>query len=318
METELDAPTAANVAQGAPPDAAPSSSSIKANGAARQLLAPRQDPTWVRWLLTLLAVGIISVLIVVPVVHVFWQAFAGGVAAYFRALFGSPDTRHSILLTLIVAPAAVLLNVVFGLAAAWCLSRFRFPGRTLLLTLIDLPFSVSPVVAGLVFVLLFGMQGFLGPWLHRNGIPILFAAPGLILVTTFVTFPFVAREVLPMMEATGPDEELAAISLGANGWQMFWHVTLPNIRWGLLYGIILCNARAMGEFGAVYVVSGHIAGRTDTMPLQVEKLFQEYQLPASFALASLLTALALVTLGVKVALEHKVNSARQQPSKVDS
>jgi sulfate transport system permease protein len=215
-------------------------------------------------------------------------------------------------LTLIVAAAAVLLNTVFGVAAAWAIARFRFPGRTLLITLIDLPFSVSPVVAGLVFVLLFGLQGYFGSWLRDHGVQIIFATPGIILVTTFVTFPFVARELIPVLEALGPDEELAALSLGAKPWQIFWHVTLPNIKWGLLYGVILCNARAMGEFGAVYVVSGRIAGQTDTMPLRVEKLFQEYNTPASFALASLLTLLALVTLAVKTALERKVHAALEK------
>ncbi|HMF12693.1 MAG TPA: sulfate ABC transporter permease subunit CysW, partial [Gemmataceae bacterium] len=200
---------------------------------------------------------------------------------------------------------AVAVNLVFGVAAAWAIARFRFPGRALLTTLIDLPFSVSPVVAGLIFVLIFGLQGYLGPWLREHDIRIIFATPGLILVTSFVTLPFVARELIPVMEAIGAEEEVAAISLGANGWQMFWRVTLPNIQWGLLYGVILCNARAMGEFGAVSVVSGHIAGRTDTMPLRVEKLFQEYNSPGSFAVASLLTLLAVATLIVKVALERK-------------
>ena len=264
-----------------------------------------RDPAWVRWTLTLLAVSVIIVLVVVPVVHVFYQAFGKGVGAYFRALFGDADTRHAILLTLTVAPASVALNVAFGVAAAWTLARFRFVGRTLLLTLIDLPFSVSPVVAGLVFVLLFGLQGYFGGWLIGHGVRIIYALPGLILATTFVTLPFVVRELLPVMEAQGPEEEMAALSLGAGGWQIFWRVTLPNVRWGLLYGVILCNARAMGEFGAVYVVSGHVAGRTDTMPLRIEKLFQEYDLPASFALASLLTLLALVTLTAKVLLERR-------------
>jgi sulfate transport system permease protein len=224
---------------------------------------------------------------------------------YWRNLATSPETRHAILLTLTVAPAAVALNLVFGVAAAWAVARFRFPGRTLLVTLIDLPFSVSPVVAGLVFVLLFGLQGYFGAWLQEHGIRIIFATPGLILATAFVTFPFVARELIPVMEAIGPEEELAALSLGASGWQTFWRVTLPNVKWGLLYGVILCNARAMGEFGAVYVVSGHVAGRTDTMPLRVEKLFQEYNTPGSFAVASVLTLLALVTLVVKIGLERR-------------
>jgi len=204
----------------------------------------------------------------------------------------------------------VAANVVFGVAAAWAIARFRFPGRTILKALTDLPFSISPVVVGLMFILIFGLQGTLGPWLRDHGIKIVFALPGLILVTCFVTLPFVARELIPLMEAVGADEEIAALSLGANGWQMFWRITLPNIKWGMLYGVILCNARAMGEFGAVYVVSGHIAGQTDTMPLRVEKLFQEYNLSGSFAVASVLTLLALVTLVVKLCLERQ---SRRQP-----
>jgi sulfate transport system permease protein len=278
-------------------------------GQAAQWRRPRQDPWYVRWVLIALATLIIGVLIVVPMINVFVNAFAGGVSEYFAHLFSDPDTRSAIALTLTVAPTAVVLNVVFGVAAAWAIARFRFPGRTLLVTLIDLPFSVSPVVAGLVFVLLFGLQGYFGGWLREHHIKIIFATPGLILVTAFVTLPFVARELIPVMEATGAEEEVAAISLGANAWQMFWRVTLPNIRWGLLYGVILCNARAMGEFGAVYVVSGHIAGQTDTMPLRVEKLFQEYQTPASFAVASLLTGLALVTLVIKVGMERRAARA---------
>jgi sulfate transport system permease protein len=199
----------------------------------------------------------------------------------------------------------VVLNIIFGIAAAWAIARFNFPGRTLLTSLIDLPFSVSPVVAGLILVLIFGLQGYLGKWLQAHDIKIIFATPGLILATAFVTLPFVARELIPVMEALGPEEEIAAVSLGARGWQVFWRVTLPNIKWGLLYGIILCNARAMGEFGAVYVVSGRIIGQTQTMPLRVEQLFQDSQNSASFAVASLLTMLALVTLVVKVLLEHK-------------
>jgi sulfate transport system permease protein len=265
----------------------------------------RRDPLAVQWGLTLLALGTIGLLIIVPVANVFWQAFAGGIGEYWNHLVGDPDTLHSILLTLMVAPAAVVANVIFGVAAAWAIARFRFPGRSLLTSLIDLPFSVSPVVAGLMLVLLFGMQGYFGEWLREHGVNVIFSVPGLILATSFVTLPFVARELIPVMEAIGAEEEVAAVSLGASGWQMFWRVTLPNIKWGFLYGVILCNARAMGEFGALYVVSGHIAGSTDTMPLRVEKLFQEYNNPASFAVASLLTLLALVTLAVKVALERK-------------
>jgi sulfate transport system permease protein len=264
-----------------------------------RIVRARREPWAVRWGLTLAALAVLTVLVVIPVVNVFWQAFAGGAGAYFRNLVGDPLTRHAILLTLTVAPAAVLANLVFGVLAAWAIARFRFPGRTVLLSLIDLPFSVSPVVAGLVFVLLFGMQGYFGPWLREHGLKVIFATPGLILVTAFVTFPFVARELIPVLEAVGPDEDVAALSLGANGWQMFWRVTWPNIRWGVLYGVILCNARAMGEFGAVYVVSGHIAGRTDTLPLRVDKLFQEYNLPGSFAAASVLTFVALLTLGLQ-------------------
>jgi sulfate transport system permease protein len=264
-----------------------------------------QEPLLLRIVLISLSLLIVVVLIAVPIANVFYQALAGGAATYWKNLVGDADTRHAILLTLIVAPVSVALNVVFGLAAAWSVTRFRFPGRTLLVTMIDLPFAVSPVVAGLMFVLLFGLQGYFGAWLRSHGIQIVFAVPGLIIATTFVTLPFVARELIPVMEAIGLDEETAALSLGANGWQIFWRITLPNIKWGLLYGVILCNARAMGEFGAVYVVSGHIAGQTDTMPLRVEKLFQEYNNPGSFAVASLLTSLALLTLFVKVALEHK-------------
>jgi sulfate transport system permease protein len=269
----------------------------------------RSEPRWVRWTLIALALGILTILVIVPVINVFAQALAGGLAPYWDSLLGDSDTRHAILLTLVVAPIAVVLNMLFGIAAAWAIARFRFPGRTVLVTLIDLPFSVSPVVAGLVFILLFGLEGYFGSWLQEHGVRIIFATPGLILVTTFVTLPFVARELIPVMEEIGADEELAALSLGAKPWQMFWYVTLPNIKWGLLYGVILCNARAMGEFGAVHVVSGRIAGVTDTLPLRVEKLFQEYgKMPGAFAVASVLTLLALVTLVIKVLLERKVRT----------
>lgn len=269
------------------------------------------DPLWVRCLLIGLALLVVVLLILIPVLHVFWQAFARGPGAYVNALFNDPLTWHAIQLTLTVAPLAVALNVVFGVAVAWAIARFRFPGRTLLMSLIDLPFAVSPVVAGLIFVLIFGRQGFLGPWLETLGLKIIFATPGLVLATAFVTFPYVARELIPVLEATGSEEEVAARSLGASGWQMFWWVTLPNIKWGLLYGIILCNARAMGEFGAVSVVSGRISGETDTMPLRVEKLFQEPgKLPEAFAVASLLTILALVTLVLKVWLEQRTEEKK--------
>jgi sulfate/thiosulfate transport system permease protein len=263
------------------------------------------DPPGVRLALIAAALGIMSFLVVVPLLNVFVEAFRGGFGAYWDNLVNDPDTLHSIKLTLMVAPVAVALNVVFGVAAAWAIARFRFPGRTLLTAFIDVPFSVSPVVVGLFLLLLFGLQGTFGPWLREHDIRIVFAYPGLVLATAFVSFPVVARELIPLMEAIGADEEVAAVSLGARGWQVIRMITLPNIKWGLLYGIILCNARAMGEFGAVFVVSGHIAGKTDTMPLRVEKLFQEYNLPGAFAVASVLALLALVTLGVKTALEWK-------------
>ena len=267
--------------------------------------SPREDPALIRWTLTLTAVFVVGLLIVVPVIYVFWQALSVGLRSYADNLWGNSDTRHAILLTLTVAPIAVLANLVFGVAAAWTISRFRFRGRTLLTALVDLPFAVSPVVAGLMLVLIFGMNGYLGPWLREHDIKIIFALPGLILATMFVTLPFVARELTPVMEAIGAEEEIAAVSLGAGGWQIFWRVTLPNIKWGLLYGVVLCNARAMGEYGAVYVVSGHYAGRDDTMPLRVEKLFQQYDMPAAYAVASVLTSLALVTLAAKTLLERK-------------
>jgi sulfate/thiosulfate transport system permease protein len=269
------------------------------------LARPLGDPPLVRIGLTLTAMAIVGLLIVIPVVNVFYQALAQGLGVYWHNLFGDPDTRSAILLTMTVVPISVTANLVFGVAAAWAIARFRFPGRTLLVSLIDLPFAISPVVAGLMLLLIFGRQGFLGDWLREHHLKVVFATPGLILATIFVTLPFVARELIPLMEAIGSEEEVAAVSLGARGWQVFWRVTLPNIKWGALYGVILCNARAMGEFGAVYVVSGHITGRTDTMPLRVEKLFQEYNNPGSFAVASLLTGLALVTLVIKVVLEHQ-------------
>jgi sulfate transport system permease protein len=244
------------------------------------------------------------VFLLLPLVNVFAQAFSKGWTIYREALT-HPDSWAAIRLTLLVAAVTVPLNVLFGLAAAWAIAKFEFRGKSLLITLIDLPFSVSPVVAGLMFVVLFGLQGFFGSWLAEHNLKITFAVPGIVLATIFITFPFVARELIPIMQATGSEQEQAALTLGANGWQTFWHVTLPSVKWGLLYGIILCNARAMGEFGAVSVVSGHITGQTDTMPLRVEKLYNEYQGPAAFAVASLLALLALVTLGVKTLLEWK-------------
>ena len=265
-----------------------------------------EDPLWLRYLLTILALGVVTLIIGIPVFHVFFRAFEKGPFVYLDNLFGNPNTRHSILLTLSIAPRVVFLSVIFGVAAAWAIARFRFPGRTILLTLMDLPLAVSPVVAGLVFVLMFGMQGWMGDWLSKNNMQILFGTPALVLATCFVTLPYVVRELIPVLEAYGEEEELAAVRLGANGWQMFWRITVPNIRLALVYGIILCNARAMGEFGAVYVVSGRISGLNDTMPLRVEKLFQEYDMPAAFALASVLTFLALITLGVKTYLEKNI------------
>jgi sulfate transport system permease protein len=250
---------------------------------------------------------------------VFREAFAGGVVAYWESLTRDRDTVHAIKLTLFVAPISVILNVIFGVAAAWAITRHRFWGRTLLTTIIDLPFAISPVVAGLMFVLLFGRNGYLGSWLAKYHLEILHAWPAIILVTTFVTLPFVARELIPVMEAIGSDEEIAAISLGANSWQMFWRVTVPNIKWGLLYGVILCNARAMGEFGAVYVVSGRIVGKTETMPIRVSTLsegFSNASAASSFAVASLLTMLALVTLFVKIVLERKTQDDLRQAAKV--
>ena len=263
-----------------------------------------EEPPLVKWALITLALGFSIVFLFLPLVNVFAQAFAKGWQTYQHALT-EPDSRAAIRLTLIVAAITVPLNMLFGVASAWAIAKFEFRGKSLLTTLIDLPFSVSPVVAGLMFVLLFGLQGFFGKWLDEYNIKIIFALPGIVLATVFVTFPFVARELIPVMQATGSEQEQAALTLGANAWQTFWHVTLPSVKWGLIYGIILCNARAMGEFGAVSVVSGHIAGQTDTMPLRVDKLYQEYQGHAAFAIASLLALLALLTLGVKTLLEWR-------------
>jgi len=264
-----------------------------------------EDPPAVRLALILSAVAIMGFVVVVPLVNVFVGAFAEGFGTYWKNLADDPDTLHSIKLTLMVAPVAVFLNLIFGLAAAWAIARFRFPGRALLTAIIDMPFAVSPVVVGLFLLLIFGRQGFLGTWLREHDIQIVFAWPGLVIATCFVTFPVIARELIPLMEELGSEEEVAAVSLGARGWQLFRLVTLPNIKWGLLYGLILCNARAMGEFGAVFVISGHIAGKTDTMPLRVEKLFQEYNMVGAYAVSSVLAMLALVTLFLKSVLEWK-------------
>ncbi|WFU71889.1 MULTISPECIES: sulfate ABC transporter permease subunit CysW [unclassified Bradyrhizobium] len=266
----------------------------------------RTEPRAVRAIIISLAVLFLSVFVVLPLVVVFAQAFSRGVLAYFAAL-AEPEAMAAIKLTLIVAAISVGLNLVFGLVAAWAIAKFDFPGKTFLITLIDLPFSVSPVISGLVFVLLFGAQGYFGSWLRDHDIQILFAVPGIALATTFVTFPFVARALIPLMQEQGTQEEEAAISLGASGLQTFFRVTLPNIKWGVLYGVLLCNARAMGEFGAVSVVSGHIRGETNTMPLLVEILYNEYQFVAAFAIASLLAMLALITLIAKTILERHLD-----------
>lgn len=273
-------------------------------------LQATMEPMWVRVLLIVLALAFVTLFLFVPLVAVFSEALRKGWATYLTAI-QEPDALSAIKLTLISAAIAVPLNLVFGVAAAWAIAKFEFRGKNVLLTLIDLPFSVSPVISGLIYVLLFGAQGWFGEWLRAHDIKILFAVPGIVLATIFVTFPFVARELIPLMQAQGSEEEEAALVLGASGWKTFWHVTLPNIKWGLLYGVILCNARAMGEFGAVSVVSGHIRGETNTMPLQVEILYNEYNFTAAFAVASLLTLLALVTLALKTIVEWKTDESRQ-------
>ncbi len=274
----------------------------------------RTEPFLVRWTLITIAVLFLTVFVVLPLVVVFSEAFSRGIGAYLAAL-SDPEAQSAIRLTLTVAAISVGLNLVFGVIAAWAIAKFEFRGKVFLITLIDLPFSVSPVISGLVFVLLFGAQGYFGTWLQSHGIQILFAVPGIALATTFVTFPFVARELIPLMQEQGPQEEEAAISLGASGLRTFVRVTIPNIKWGVLYGVLLCNARAMGEFGAVSVVSGHIRGETNTMPLLVEILYNEYQFVASFAIASLLAFLALVTLIVKTILESHLEEG--QPASDD-
>lgn len=262
------------------------------------------EPLWVKYLLLTIALSFFGLFLLLPLAAVFTEALRKGWAVYFSAI-AHPDTLSAIKLTLLAAGIAIPLNVVFGIAAAWCITKFDFKGKQFLITLIDLPFSVSPVVAGLMYVLVFGVNGWFGAWLVEHDIKIIFAVPGIVLATIFVTFPFVARELIPLMEAQGTEAEQAAVSLGASGWQTFWHVTLPNIKWGLLYGIILANARAMGEFGAVSVVSGHLRGQTTTLPLHVEILYNEYQFAAAFAVASLLALLALVTLFIKWFVEWK-------------
>jgi len=270
------------------------------------------EQSWVRWSLILVAVTFLGVFLFLPLAIVFSSALQKGFSVYVAAL-REPDAMAAIKLTLISAGISVPLNMIFGIAAAWAVGKFEFVGKSLLVTLIDLPFSVSPVVSGLIYVLIFGLQGLLGPWLAVHDIKIIFAVPGIVLATLFVTFPFVARELIPLVESQGTEEEEAALTLGASGFQTFWRVTLPNIKWGLLYGVILCNARAMGEFGAVSVVSGHIRGRTNTMPLHIEILYNEYQFAPAFAVASLLALLALATLLAKTFVEWK---ARQQSAEL--
>jgi sulfate transport system permease protein len=266
------------------------------------------ETPWIKWLIVAISLAFFALFLLLPLTVVFAEGLRKGWEAYFAALIDD-DALSAIQLTLIAAAISVPLNLVFGVAAAWCIAKFDFRGKQVLTTLIDLPFSVSPVVSGLIYVLMFGAQGWFGPWLQAHDIKIIFAIPGIVLATIFVTFPFVARELIPLMQAQGKEEEEAAIVLGANGWQTFWHVTLPNIKWGLIYGVVLCNARAMGEFGAVSVVSGHIRGYTNTMPLHIEILYNEYKLSAAFAVASLLAMLALVTLVIKSWVEW--NMSRQ-------
>ena len=270
----------------------------------RRAQAGTTEPIWVRWALISIALGFIFLFLLLPLAAVFTEALRKGFGAYLEAL-KEPDAWTAIRLTLLTAAISVPLNLVFGVAAAWAIAKYEFRGKAFLTTLVDLPFSVSPVVAGLVYVLLFGAHRWIGPWLQAHDIKIIFAVPGIVLATVFVTFPFIARELIPLMQAQGTEEEQAAMVLGASGWQTFWHVTLPNIKWGLVYGVILCNARAMGEFGAVSVVSGHIRGQTNTMPLHVEILYNEYQSVAAFSVASLLALLAVLTLLIKSFVEWR-------------
>lgn len=263
-----------------------------------------REPNWVKWSILILSLAFFGLFLLLPLVSVFTEALRKGFAVYLQAIT-QPDTLSAMRLTLLAAAIAIPLNVVFGVAAAWAIAKFEFRGKQLLTTLIDLPFSVSPVVVGLMYILVFGVNGWFGPWLVAHDLKVIFAVPGIILATVFVTFPFIARELIPLMQAQGSDAEEAAVSLGASGWQTFWYVTLPNIKWGLLYGVILCNARAMGEFGAVSVVSGHLRGQTTTLPLQVEILYNEYQFSAAFAVASLLALLALLTLVIKLYVEWR-------------
>jgi sulfate transport system permease protein len=269
--------------------------------------AATQEPAWVRRLLIGAALAFLTLFLFVPLVSVFYEALRKGWDVYLAAIV-EPDALSAVKLTLIAAAISVPLNLAFGIAAAWCIAKFDFRGKNLLLTLIDLPFSVSPVIAGLIFVLVFGLQGWFGEWLRDHDLKIIFAVPGIVLATVFISLPFIARELIPLMQAQGVEQEEAARVLGAGGWQIFWRVTLPNVKWALLYGVILCNARAMGEFGAVSVVSGHVRGSTNTMPLHIEILYNEYQFAAAFAVASLLAGLALVTLVLKYAVEQRMKA----------
>ena len=273
--------------------------------------APPPSPLWVRVFLITLAIAFLVLFLFIPLAAVFTEALRKGFGVYLKS-FAEEDARSAIKLTLLVALISVPLNAIFGVAAAWAITKFEFKGKSLLLSLIDLPFAVSPVVSGLIYVLLFGANGLFGAWLAKHDIQIIFALPGIVLATIFVTFPFVARELIPLMQTTGSDQEHAALSLGASGWQTFWRVTLPNIKWGLFYGIVLCNARAMGEFGAVSVVSGHVRGETNTLPLHVEVLYNEYNFAAAFACASLLSILGLLTLALKSFIEWR-GGLRHQP-----
>jgi sulfate/thiosulfate transport system permease protein len=276
-----------------------------------------EDPWWIEAALLVVAISFLLIFLLAPLITVFISALQKGLGPYF-ATFRDPAAFAAIQLTLLVAAIAVPANLIFGICAAWAIAKFDFPGKSLLITLIDLPFAVSPVVSGLIYVLVFGSQGWLGPVLHEHNIKIIFAVPGIVLATIFVTFPFVARELIPIMQAQGAEEEQAAISLGASGWQTFWRVTLPNVRWGLIYGVILCNARAMGEFGAVSVVSGHIRGMTNTIPLHVEILYNEYNFVGAFAMASLLACLALVTLVIKSLVEWRMHVQEKSEEPVSS
>ncbi|AKZ63695.1 sulfate/thiosulfate transporter permease subunit [Herbaspirillum hiltneri N3] len=288
------------------PGIAASAAAVAPRGEPAYTPAATLEPLWVRIVLIGIAFAFLTLFLFVPLVAVFYEGLKKGWDVYIDNII-EPDAWSAIKLTLLTAVIAVPLNLVFGVTAAWSIAKFEFRGKNILLTLIDLPFSVSPVISGLIYVLLFGLQGYFGPWLREHDIKILFAVPGIVLATVFVTFPFVARELIPLMQSQGSEEEEAALVLGASGWKTFWHVTLPNIKWGLLYGVILCNARAMGEFGAVSVVSGHIRGETNTIPLQVEILYNEFNIVGAFAVASLLAFLALVTLAIKSFIEWRLH-----------